>query len=292
MLAGCGGGGSGGGTVVTPTPTPTSPTYLSARDFSQYRSVSDFGTRIDSFRPTLPPAQPWRTLALGTTTALGGIGFTYYPSPKSYQAVYLNEFQEFRQIEAMPATWVGDQDYRPGDPSPLRRYFRYVQADTTNSTYDLNYVGIVSWSDYTVGAMVGAERGDREVWRYHLYGAVTVASDLPKTGRTTYRSGFSPGGGGRIDLTVDWASGEVTGAKRVNCIPSDNCTGADLGELRFTGQFDGTRRVLGTISGSAGYQGTFVGGFYGPRAAEIGIVGDVRHPTRGDSIFPITAKGS
>ncbi|WP_286880813.1 hypothetical protein [Sphingomonas sp.] len=240
------------------------------------------------------PAQSWRTLSLITTTTLGGIGFTYRANPKAYRAVYLNEVRDFVRIEMIsPAQgMVGDQDYRPADPSPLLRYFRYAQSDDINSLYSLDYVGTVSWSDYTTATSEGAEIGDREVYRYHLYGAVTVASDLPTAGTAIYRAKFSPGVAvsTSYDLTVNWSTGDVTGTARIPCPQNETCSGSDLGDLRLVGRFDGSRRILGTISGSAGYSGTFVGGFYGPRAVEIGIVGDIRHATRVSSIFVTMAK--
>ena len=298
-LGACGGGGeatgSGGTVTVPPTPTPTptptpSPSYLSARDFTKDRAVDDFGARIETFRAYASPSGAERVLSIGTTTSLGGIGFTYTAATKIYRATYINEVGEFSRIRPYEIPYfVGDQDYDPSDPSPLRRYFRIVQKDDNIAQNNMDYVGIVSWSDFVTDAVDSGERGDREVYRYHLYGARTVASDLPKTGAVAYRLKIESLTDG-IELEINWATGEIKGTSRVPCPTVETCPSGDLGDVSLAGRFDGASRILGTISGSAGYTGTFVGSFYGPRALEIGIVGDLRHATRRNMIFISTAK--
>jgi hypothetical protein len=300
-LAACGGSGgtgSSGGAIVTPTPGSTpipstpapSPSYLSARDFTQDRVADDFGVRKESFEPYGAPARPTRILSLSTTTTLGAIGFTYRASSKSYRANYLTDVRDFTRIRPYDDTSsVGDQDYNPADPSPIQRYFRVVQSGGGNAQNGMEYVGFVSWSDYANDAIDAGERGGREVYRYHLYGAHTVTSDLPKTGTDPYRLNLFPLSK-EVDVQINWVTGEITGAARIPCSAGETCPNGDLGDVRLAGSFDGNFRILGTIGGSAGYTGTFVGGFYGPRALEIGIVGDLRHATRRNDIFVTTAK--
>ena len=283
---------AGGGTPVQApgapplgsTQPPASPVYVSARDFSKDRAVEDFGVRIQRFRTNA--RSPWQTESLVTTTTLGVIGFTYRANPKSYHAVFLGEAEDFTRITPT-AAWVGDQDYRLDDPNPVVSYFRAVQHYGSDPLYDLEYVGLVAWNYYNTLATRGAEIGEREIRRLHLYGAITEYVDLPTTGSSNYRSKFTPliDRAESFDITMNWATEEMTASARIPCSSQETCSGPDIGDIRLVGRFDGFRRILGTVSGSAGYTGTFVGGFYGPRALEIGIVGELRHATRTENIF-------
>jgi hypothetical protein len=300
-LSACGGGGTSnsGGTITvvppTPTPTPTpspppSPSYQSARDFTQDRTAQDFGARIETFSPYGVPEKPKRILSLATTTALGAISFSYSASTRSYRVNYFSEARNFVRVQPYEVPgYSGDADYSPSDPSPMQRYFRLVYNDTLNPSNNLQYVGISSWSDVNTSDTDAGDSGEREIWRHQLYGAHTVVSDLPTTGTSTYRLYF-PLAKSAFEVQINWASGAVSGAARAICAQDEACPNGDVGEVKLNGSFDGSNRVLGTISGAAGYTGTFVGGFYGPRALEIGIVGDYRHPTRVSDIFYATSR--
>jgi hypothetical protein len=294
-LSACGGGGtpsSGVITVVPPTPTPSpppSPAYQSARDFSQDRAAQDFGARLETFEPYGQPVKPTRTLSIATTTTLGAIGFSYTAAARSYHVTYLGEVRDFVRITPYENPGAsGQADYDPADPSPVQRYFRVVDNDPSFSFYNRQYVGMSFWTDLDTSYATAGEVGIRQIFRYQLYGARTVTSDLPTTGTSTYKLSFpliSP-----VEVQINWASGTISGVARAKCAQNEACPNGDAGEVRLSGTFDGSLRILGTISGGSGYTGTFVGGFYGPRALEIGVVGDYRHATRDSNIFYATAR--
>lgn len=303
-LVACGDGGetygSSGTIAVPPNPTPTatptpSPSYLTARDFTKDRVVNEFGARIETFRAYSSTSGEEQLVSIGTTTSLAGIGFHYTSATKVYRATYVDDTGKFEEREFSrirpydDSVYVGDQDYEPSDPSPSRRYNRIVRKDDNVAQNNMEYVGIVAWYDYTGNEVESGKRGGREVFRLHLYGERTVKSDLPKTGDTPFRLRIESLKSD-IELGINWATGEIGGTSRVRCPTEEICPSGDLGEISLVGRFDGSLRILGKIGGSAGYTGTFVGGFYGPRAREIGIVGDLRHVTRQNLIFTSTAK--
>lgn len=297
-LSACSGGGgsnSQNGVINTPqpnpTPTPTSSAqYPLATDFTKDRIESGYGTRFERFRAYGHNSPGWVDVALQTTTTVGAvIGFSYQANPIGYQATYLNERATFANATAYTqAPWLGHLDYDPAPANPHPRYFRVVKRGETAKD-QLNYVGLVTWSDFTQNFEHDGVDGDREIMRYHLYGAETLDTEIPKTGAFVYRlsdlSRFGP-----FDVRMNWDTSTITGTVRVPCPSGETCTNGDLGDLTFSGILEGGDRILGTMGGSAGYSGTFVGNFYGPNAQEIGIVGDLRHATRAQDIFYAMAK--
>lgn len=286
MLVSCGGGGDGSpsaGPIATPAPPPPppSPAYASARDFTNDRSGQGFASRIERFRPYGSPTPNWQDVAIETIDTLGTVFFTYRANPKSYIASFGAEQRTFSQITPYDQTnLIGDQDYRESDPLPLHRFFRLVERNPGNSNDRLAYVGFVGWSTFEAPFLLNGVQGEREVTRGHLYGQSTVSTDLPTSGRSTYDLGrFDFAVAEDVEFTIDWSTGVITGRGRLACPNGQNCSGNDPGEVTFSGTFDGSNRFRGTIAGSAGYTGKFAGSFYGPRAAEVGLVGELRHPT-------------
>lgn len=288
VLVSCGGGDSGssggGGTVVAPpapTPSPTATfSYQSARDFSQNRGASGPGTRLDRFRTG---GQRWRTLSFETFNALAAGNFSFVAATPAYQVDFFGESRTFTGITAIPSGLSSEGDWNQSNSvtnNQIELFIRSVDAG-------INFVGTGYWRSYSNSSIVGTELGERETFRAMLYGAPTFPADLPRAGGTNYRSPRgpiltpTPPNVGTTDYryTMDWVSGEFTSVTIVPCEDPNQCPNGNLGEVRLTGRLIQSTQLRGTISGSAGYTGDFVGGFYGPGGQELGLIGNALHPT-------------
>jgi hypothetical protein len=187
--------------------------------------------------------------------------------------------------------YIGDQEYDPAAANPAYSFFRLYQVDSTNNFGSPNYVGIVSSRDINTDTLISDEKGILEINRLFLYGTRTVPSDLPTSGASRFRPVVGSSLRLTIDVDINWTNGEIAGVARVPCLANELCPTGDLGEIRLTGRFDGNIAFRGAVSGSAGYTGSFIGSFYGPRASEMGIVGTLRHRTRGDDAYIWTVGG-
>lgn len=291
ILAGCGGDeGSGNkpidGSDPMPEPdgvimVPDSPPYQSARDFSGNRNESDVGAYIQTFTPNGSTVA--ETLGIGTEASAGNrIRFEYYANPKRYVVNFLGQSREFRNITPVQSEGSGDQDYDPASTTP-HRFFRLVPNLSDHPPFNVEYVGISAWSDYEWVERNGVA-GLRENWRYQLYGARTLASNMPKSGSWNYRlSGDSVSDG--LVIRVNFVEKTLSGVANVPCREGETCAAGTLGTITVAGSYDSSLTLQGTIGGTAGYRGSFAGGFYGPYVLEMGLLGHLTHPSRGDSIF-------
>jgi hypothetical protein len=114
-----------------------------------------------------------------------------------------------------------------------------------------------------------------------LTGTETIAGDAPRTGSATYRGIVDGQGTGRLlgstgSLTADFAAGTVTTslslqtARDFDGNPATPLNGSltGIGAIGAgTSHFGGD--LKGTLNGAEA-KGTFLGGFYGPKAAEAG----------------------
>lgn len=290
-LTGCGGGGADtGGSVMIPGPTPTSePTsaynYQLATDFSKDRSHFGYGSRVERFRAYGHNSPGWVDVSAQTRTNVGGgVGFSYQANPKRYQLVYITERHEFTNITSkVDEIWDADQESSSVPLGTSRDLYRGVPTGPLQQD-KLRYVGILAWNEFTQNFDRDGTLGDQDIRRFHVYGAPTLVADMPKTPTHTFRLGQSYPFG-QIELQMNWNTGEISGTARVPCPADETCPNGDLGEAVFTAIHEGGDRILGTVTGSAGYSGTIVGNFYGPVATEIGIVGDLHHATRRKEIF-------
>lgn len=286
-LVSCGGGDSGssggGGTVVAPAPTP-SPTasfnYQSAREFSQDRGASGPGARLDRFRTG---GGRWRTLSSETFNPLAAGNFSYVAATPAYQVDFFGEARTFTGITAIPSGLTSQGDWNQNNSVINNQLELFIRSVDTG----INFVGTGFWRTNNNSSIVGTELGERETVRAMLYGAPTFPADLPQAGGTTFRSPRgplltpTPPNTGPTDFryTMDWASGQFTSVTIMPCEDPDQCPNGNLGEVHLTGRLVQSTQLRGTISGSAGFTGNFVGGFYGPGGLELGLVGDAQHPT-------------
>jgi hypothetical protein len=294
LLTACGGD-SGSGTtsqappVVSPSPTPTplpTPTYLSARDFSMNRSSGGFGVRFETFAPYGQPVQQKRTLDLSLASGSADAAFTYTANPQKYELSFLREVGTFTNIRPYEvASVVGDQDYDPASPSPIRRLFRVVEKESVSAIFSYEYVGYVSWTQTDTNYTVAGQQGDRDLSRLFLYGAKTLENDLPKNGTSLFRVPVSVVGNYELEFAINWADGSITGNTKYICIGNRSCSTQTVtgSEIRMTGRFDGSGRFTGAITGTLGYSGDFTGAFYGPQARELGLVAVIRNGVSNDA---------
>jgi hypothetical protein len=296
LLAGCGGDETSGnrpvdsgpiiisgpdGTLIDAIKVPASPPYQSARDFSVNRNESDVGAYHVTFQRYGQAGI--ETLAIGTEADAGSrIRFEYYADPKRYVVNFLGQSREFRNITSHQSTYVWDEDYDPTSSSPYR-FARAVSNISGASNFKLDYVGIATWSSFETIERNGG-MGLHEHWRHQLYGARTLASDMPKSGTWSYR--FPPDHIVRdLEIRFNFAEKTLSGVGNVPCKESAACAAESLGTITLDGTFDSNLTLKGSIGGTAGYSGNFAGGFYGPYALEMGLLGHRTNSSLGNGIF-------
>jgi len=281
-LSACGGGSSGtanppaGGApsptptptpVVTPTPTPTpSPDYNLASDFTRDRSFNAIGVRLFV---TAAPDGSSTVLDSSLDTERAAIGFDFSASTRTYRARYNSE--SLTAATELKSFMGYTYDRFEGPSSFLERSPSFAAA---------SYVGYLDWRDY-VGNLA-TDPANRATLRLMLFGARTLATDLPTTSSKTF-TGLSstfwsiPSEGRPATISVDYAARTVS-IETIYQPPATGTAGsggtAPSYPITMTGVFDpATGRISGTVNlDSAAANGSFEGALYGPRAAEAGIV--------------------
>ena len=276
----CGGNGGAAGSGGTATPTtpgsasvPASPAYADATDFTRDRSFTGIGLRLLSDRRS---ARTDTRLDPENAT----IGFGFIAAPKTYQTRYDGDL-----ITAVtqPTATNPPYDQFSGANSGLARMPLVLGYTAANVPTTATYFGFVRWFDND-GAGVG-DSGTRSTTRYILFGARTVAGDLPtigsatSTGSASLQGGPSGGYGDVATITIDYAARTITASTAFNPY-STGGTGSSTRPLpaaepiTLIGTFDA---ATGRISGIAthaptGTTGRFEGALYGPRGVEAGLL--------------------
>lgn len=293
-VAGCGGGGSGSaappvtvsptptpapGPTPTPTPTP-SPTYAEATDFSANRDYPGWGVQLVRTYTAPPFGSPAGTQGSSLFTAdlapeTRAAGFIYTAATKTYVVRWFAEERAYG-----PVTSQLFQGLIPTDTASnmsttfVRSHFRVhpTVADYTR------YVGFVNWSSFDGDPSNGVNNSVIRSY-YSLFGTTSASSDLPTSGTYQFNlqsgritggfSGYVIGGTEDLLLSVNWATGTITGTLTLQPEP-----GAPAGTQTLVMNFNGTvnlgsSRVSGTITGP--FSGTFSGAMFGPQGRELGI---------------------
>ena len=157
-----------------------------------------------------------------------------------------------------------------------------VQFRRSRPERGLGYLGYVAWSESTPPHV--ADPAGQRTDHYLLFGARTLAADLPRTGSGTYSGETSTYGGTQpvpseeraATIVVDFAARTVS----VTTFAQAGATGtAGSGDppktpIIMTGRFEATTgRISGTVTfGSGAPTGSFEGALYGPGGAELGLV--------------------
>lgn len=285
-LHGCGGGstdgGSSPGTVTpapSPTPTPTpSPTptptpsgsYDLASDFTRDRSFDAIGVRVVT--ETTADSRI-KILDSRLDPESDAIGFDFTAATRTYRARYgrdmLTVTTERRTLSGTDVTYdvYGDDT---------------VQFLRTRPERGLGYLGWVAWSENTPPHV--ADPAGQRTDHYLLFGARTLAADLPQTGIGSYSGETSTYGGTSpspseeraATIVVDYASRTVSVTTFAQAQPSGTAGSGDPPKtpITMTGRFEAsTGRISGTVTfGSGAPTGSFEGELYGPGGAELGLV--------------------
>lgn len=280
-IAGCGGGGGGGetsatptGPVVTPTPTPPAPNPPTptppapninsemAMDFSRDRTFNAIGIRVAI------PATMGGVVESRIDPENTAIGFSFTAATRTYHARYFGEMID-APTQTLAYSTAGNFSYDEYSASDRGVYF--VRSPGVNG---LNYLGSITWN--TGG-----------IYRYLLFGARALSTDLPTSGIKTFAE--SPTAEGST-IVVDFNTRSVTVTTSYQPSGLGN-TGSAFNlparvPVRMSGILDPT---TGRISGSVSYNGeapagTFEGALYGPAAAEAGLLFKVQR-TNGDLFY-------
>jgi hypothetical protein len=260
------GGGSDATSSSTPTPTPT-PSYQSAADFTRDRSFTAFGVNVAGRSER---GETVRLVSIDQQSS--AIGFDFVAATRSYTLRYRDATLSVKSA-AVPTD---------GKIGYGRDVFSDDKIDFVRSGFanNLLYTGYVFW---------GAAEGDGVVRRHRLiFGARTVASDLPSSGSVSYQAAIVQTGlfnypdllerygSDRFPatVTVNWADRTVSADFSVTRqgIGSSGSSFQPPIDMTLRGTIDGSGRITGTLNPKGGTGGVIEGAVFGPRGVEIGIV--------------------
>ncbi len=123
--------------------------------------------------------------------------------------------------------------------------------------------------------------------RHFLFGAPTVAGDIPKSGNFTYRPQlvtslpYERDGGGVFestsgDIQVSQGMARITGTLDIAQVSWVTGMEQEKGRISFSGTITtDANEISGSISGSTllyRFTGEFAGHLYGPQGSELGLV--------------------
>jgi len=278
LLAGCGGGGSGGVSAIPTPPSPAANGEFTPDAASKTISVSQHLTLNATQTATSD-----RSVELPGTQ----VQITYDRATDSYSITDGIRSQSFLP-SSLSSSQVASQDVTgsklfknfAGGGSD---YLGIFKAPATVYGITLSYSNYGYWQQNSAAA-----NGTSIKVSYFTFGSPTPLSDMPRTGSATYKAA---GSGNLIDdahiyvventanMTADFAAGNVN----LTIISS----GKDLLQGFITGvpPFNLSTSISsngfeGPLSaGQVGWAGTIKGQFYGPQAAEVGIVYSATSPT-------------
>ena len=294
LLSSCGGGGSGGGVASTPIPPPPPPSPAYSSLMNPVASIFHTSSTQESIRRYANDWNSVRELNASSSPVSTGITVDYQPANGKYILSDGSSTVEFDQshggtpsypggpisyVKPIPSSVVGETDYE--------HLFIYNDKQPQFTT---TYSSIIWWASNRVGTVnptPSSGLATRYTNRFATIGYETVSSDIPRTGFAGYNGlmvgvytkngdislpptdpnrGYVASIQGNAIIDVNFATGSVSPRMDIYItdVPTANVTGA--GTIGA-----GTSRFSGTlISANPNTNGTFQGGFYGPRAVEIG----------------------
>lgn len=291
--SGCGGGGGGTGggggsigappPISAPTPSPTpapapSPTYATLFDFSRDGS---FDTQVADVRVSRRYNENAPSLY-----EFASAQATLYPDQRAATVDYRAGPQSLTIASGTQTSAFDAQTLR----SQTLDGFRYARVEPSSSDSFLllrpqaafRYLAFSNQTLSFEGVPDNGRRVSVDVNRYFLIGVPTEVSDLPTSGISSYpalldvRTVTFEGGGGGFGATgtlaFDFGTGQLSGS----IVASQSGGASGAAPVRATLVLSGSA-LNGYIRGrvtspDSGYAGDFVGRFYGPRGAELGLV--------------------
>jgi hypothetical protein len=283
-LAACGGGGGGGGSpapVASPTPpvaaAPTTNTTLTNLVASQ-----SFATAANGLAGTYVNATGVTTPTSYSPGGADGLGIAYNAADQSYTVSVYGETNTFTPAnrDAAHSTNLATAYSRTSGATDYNLVLANPAAvQLTYSSYGVWQRDVTGSPNSTLHQSV------------FVYGIPTASSDLPRTGSATYSTavgGFWVAGGdvrvlsGTSTFSADFGAG--TTRLDMTMVGKSQLAGGGTFAFGSVGGAGSINSSNATISGalgstsaaSAGYSGVYAGRFYGPQAAEVGVVFDLQ----------------
>jgi hypothetical protein len=188
------------------------------------------------------------------------------------------EEQSFQANDIFSESTEGVQ-YRK--PAPDGTQLEFIRS---TFRFGLNHVLAGIWRSQSPVRTTGSVRSRSDIERRFVFGAPTVPQDLPTSGTVSFTYlgsglyvspadlrgvGFSRQTEAQ-SLRADFSAGTIRAT-----LSFGSCTGSGepCGDYMLSGNFgSGQASFEGTlVAVSGGYSGRFAGGFFGPRAEEVGF---------------------
>ncbi len=270
----CGGGG-GGGKTVEPTPPPPPPPS-----------------------PALPVTTSETFETISVTTDLEGSGIdvsghiTASGRPSSVKISYDAAAGTYTMMESNPAVGSpGSTDtFNPATRTSSGYFDNYTLANGSKLSllgnvrpggpqagmpFQLTYLSFGVWTRPPYSVVESPYKS------YFLFGYPTGSSSMPVSGSASYQTKvdgtmFEAGVGflnqeTLLDGTATFTANFGTGAINTN-LSLNRLAGGSVGTFAGTGQIHSTNQFTGTFTSNTQFfsSGSFVGGFFGPNASEMG----------------------
>lgn len=263
LLGACGGGGG----VSEPDSTPAPPSAFPLKTTSTFQAIP--GHRY--YRRD-PATNIVTTDRMGVSGRDQNVTINYNAADGSYT---VSDGTYSANLGPQGITSGHNDSYSKtvGTVSDKLELYNNVRAGTSGAPVQLTYLSYGIWSHSD--SQTGNQRKT-----YLLFGYPTADSSMPRTGSATYQTAvtgnmldIAPGGGlerevgGSASFSANFGAGTVStvlNLVQVNgpAIGTFNGTGAIYGGNQFNGNF--------TSSVPFFHSGDFMGGFFGPSAAEMG----------------------
>lgn len=268
LVAGC--GGDQIGSTPTPTPTPvvydTVSTMLAKPGDKSFRTGGTQWRGVSGERTT-----DFRSVAFGGTSNI-----EYVSASDAYRVVMRNGASVLFPLADGLSIDERDQVILAFGFSADQQSNQFALHTPEINNVPLSYTRFASFGQHD--HVTGEFEANRVVW-----GASTEVADMPKNGSASYKLTLF-GSASAHDrhytledrstgrLSANFANGNI--ASTLNLKSSWGDDNIDVGTLTGTGKIDSSGvGFTGTMTGSDGipYSAPFGGGFFGPKAAEVGF---------------------
>jgi len=265
-------GNSGGGTTTTVAPAAITPAVTASGGPTFDGSSGSFTTNT-SFSGS------------ATTVQFASSGISVSPNQAATVTIFDNDQGRHSYQIVIPSVNLNVTGFNMGS---VGTYFWDFPGDIPLA--GLSYVALGTWRQ-PGGFSAGVGTGTTD--SYFVFGYDTPANMMPTAGTATFsgqtafslyqQSGvqvLSSWGAGKANFSVDFASGNVTGAFTQQLEASSsgpwNDVSVNASIAAGTSKFSGTTAVTSAPAGpfalKAGTTGRIDGGFYGPAAQNIGAL--------------------
>lgn len=292
LLSACGGGGGGGPKPTpfvptpTPTPTPTPDPTFPLTSSATFQTITAERTEQTGGAPNLITVTSLGVSGRGPT-----VTFSYDAATGTYTIKNDTTSATFVASSGSRSGTFNKYTLESGQTTDELTLFRNV-ASGSYSGIQLSYLSFGNWSH------ANSQTGERQL-TYFLFGYPTATSDMPRSGSASYNTAVTGNirdirptvdgvteyqVGGSATFSANFGSGTVS--TELTLVRSDQL---QLGSYSGMGTIS-ANEFSGTFSSTNQYfhSGAFMGGFFGPAAAEMGYTFTIRNynpdPTSGASV--------